>query len=172
MRIEQKYFRWLVHQTHLEEAWQKRYLGLFNEMHHKEFIWLVPHDDNRVGDGYSLRYEFLGGRHHTFPFGVSTLEVLVALSRRVAFNVVNGPEEAEWWAWKLIENLGLDQFEGIELTSEQRADINMILDRLIERTYKPNGEGGFFPLIHTDQDQTKVEIWYQMSAYILTVLGI
>jgi hypothetical protein len=51
-------------------------------------------------------------------------------------------------------------------------EIDDILTRLIERTYKPNGEGGFFPLPQTDEDQTKVEIWYQMSAYILTVVGI
>jgi hypothetical protein len=168
-RTEQTYFRWLVHQTHLEEVWQKRYLGLFNEMHHKEFVWLVPHDDNRIADGFELRYEFLNGRHHTFPFGVSFLEVLVALSRRVAFNAGGEPE---WWAWKLIENIGLDKVEGIELSPVDRIKINDALDRVIERRYKENGEGGFFPLPSTDEDQRKVEIWYQMSAYILTVVGL
>lgn len=168
-RIEQSYFRWLVHQTHLEEAWQKRYLGLFNEMHHKEFVWLVPHDDNRIGDGFELRYEFLDGRHHTFPFGVSFLEVLVALSRRVAFNAGGEPE---WWAWKLIENIGLDKVEGIELSPVDRAKINDTLDRVIERRYGQDGKGGFFPLPNPEEDQRKVEIWYQMSAYIMTVVGI
>jgi len=166
---EFRYFRWLVEQCHLEEEWQKRYLGLLNEMYHKRFVWLVPHDDNREADGYELRSEFMRGRHHSFPFGVSILEVLVALSRRVAFQVGGDPE---WWAWKLIENLGLDSMEGIELSPDQKAEINEVLDRLIERRYKPNGEGGFFPLPHTDEDQTKVEIWYQMIAYVLQVVGI
>jgi hypothetical protein len=97
------------------------------------------------------------------------LEVLVALSRRVAFNAGGEPE---WWAWKLIENIGLDKVEGIELSPVDRIKINDALDRVIERRYSENGEGGFFPLPSTDEDQRKVEIWYQMSAYIMTVVGI
>ena len=138
-------------------------------MHTKEFIWLVPGDDNRVADGYALRGEFLGGRHHAFPFGVSALEVLVALSRRVAFQL---DEEPEWWAWKLVENLGLDRFEGLEFTAGVTKRIDDILTRLIERQYKPNGEGGFFPMDNPKEDQTKLEIWHQMSAYVIIIMGL
>jgi hypothetical protein len=41
-----------------------------------------------------------------------------------------------------------------------------ILDAVIWRTYLPNGQGGFFPLIDFEEDQTQVELWYQMSAFI------
>jgi hypothetical protein len=165
---EQKYFIWLCEQIHLEESVRHNHIGMFSLLHQKEFIWLVPHDDNRVADGYALRDEFMKGVHHAFPFGVSTLEVLVGLSRRVAFQTEGEPE---WWAWKLIENLGLDKFEGNDF-DVFKDEVNEILDNLIYRRYKPNGEGGFFPLPNTDEDQTKVEIWKQMSTYVVKVVGI
>jgi len=37
---------------------------------------------------------------------------------------------------------------------------------LIWRDYHADGRGGFFPLTNPDTDQTKVEIWYQMNAYV------
>lgn len=167
--IENKYFEWLVNQTHLEEKWQLDHLELLDQMHRKEFIWLVPHDDNRVADGFGLRAEFMRGGHHAFPFGVSVLEVLVALSRRVAFQTDGEPE---WWAWKLIENLGLAKMKR-SVALENKKKIDDILEALIYRTYKPNGEGGFFPLgDKADKDQTKVEIWHQMTAYVIKVVGI
>jgi hypothetical protein len=41
-----------------------------------------------------------------------------------------------------------------------------ILDTCIWRTYQPDGQGGFFPLAWPEEDQTKVELWYQIAAYI------
>jgi hypothetical protein len=167
-KYEVRYFEWLVNQIHLEMDFRNQFIPLFDHLHRKEFIWLVPHDDNRVADGYALRAEFMGGVHHAFPFGVSTLEVLVGLSRRVAFQTDGEPE---WWAWKLIENLKLDKMKQ-DIAYEKKDKIDKILDDLIYRRYKPNGEGGFFPLPDTDDDQTKVEIWRQMSAYVVNVVGI
>jgi hypothetical protein len=40
------------------------------------------------------------------------------------------------------------------------------INRVLERTYKPNGEGGLFPLKNTCKNQKRVEIWYQMNSYI------
>jgi hypothetical protein len=41
-----------------------------------------------------------------------------------------------------------------------------IFERLIWRNYAPNGEGGFFPLENPREDQTQVELWYQMNSYV------
>ena len=43
--------------------------------------------------------------------------------------------------------------------------IDDILENWLWRTYEYDGSG-FFPLTTTEEDQTKVEIWYQMAAYI------
>jgi hypothetical protein len=44
--------------------------------------------------------------------------------------------------------------------------VNTILHDLIWRDYHPDGRGGFFPLQNPDVDQTKVEIWHQLNAYV------
>ncbi len=72
---------------------------------------------------------------------------------------------AQHWAWNLVKNLELDRFEG-KTTPEHRVIIDGILEQLIWRLYDTNGVGGFFPLAWPQQDQTKVEIWYQMAAYL------
>jgi len=167
---EEEYFQWLVSQIQIAQSDNrpKTYHELFERLHNKEFVWIIPNDDNRVADGFDLRAEFLRGSHYTFPFGVSVLEVIVALSRRLEFNA-EGP--AREWAWQLIKNLRLHKMAD-PLSFQKGRRIDEILDRLIWRTYKPNGVGGFFPLKDTDEDQTKIEIWYQMSAYIIDLRGL
>lgn len=132
-------------------------------MHEKQFTWTVPHDDNRVADARQLRHEF-SGADRMDPEVVSVLEVVVALSRRLSFDD-DGP--ADKWAWELIRNLGLHRRRFLDpLSTRQINEISDILDCLIWRRYEPSGLGGFFPLAHADRDQRKVEVWYQMAAYL------
>ena len=156
-RIDQSYFAWLISQIEIPN--NKTYAELFKRLHETEFVWIVPNDDNRVADGRVLRSEFTK-RELRYP--VSVLEVLVALSRRVAW-VAGGAESH--WAWILIENLQLDRSYD-PLTRGKRRRIENLLEALIWRTYERNGQGGFFPLNEPKEDQTKVEIWYQMHAFV------
>jgi hypothetical protein len=161
-QIDVEYYEWLKDQIEIPNG--KSYNDLFEIMHNLEFVWTVPNDDNRVQDGLDLRYEF--GQHlHLKPnlTGVTLLEVLVALSRRTAFTAGGNPEQ---WAWRLLKNLRLHK-KSDPLTVEKRARVNDILDALIWRTYQRDGRGGFFPLNHPEEDQTKVEIWFQMNKYVM-----
>lgn len=159
----ERYFQWLAEQVNVDVGGRpKEWDGLFRHIHSKDFIWTVPNDDNRIGDAIYLRLEFWDGR--PIPRrGVSTFEVMVALSRRLEF-VAGG--DRELWAGQLIKNLGLQKMFD-PLSSRKHDRIEEVLDTLIWRTYEPNGEGGFFPLKFAKEDQTKVEIWYQMNAYII-----
>jgi len=135
-------------------------------MHNVEFVWLVPNDDNRVEDCRELREEFLYQKKTKWDISlpwVTFLEVLVALSRRVAFNAGG---DAESWAWRLIKNLRLNKACD-PLTEAKIKRIEDTLYSLVWRTYHPSGKGGFFPLKYPDKDQTKLEIWDQMNAYII-----
>jgi hypothetical protein len=38
---------------------------------------------------------------------------------------------------------------------------------VIWRTYDRRGHGGLFPLQRSNRDQRRVEIWYQLSEYLL-----
>ena len=122
---------------------------------------MLDRDENRVVDGKDLRREFLDGRDYTWERGISVLEVLIALSRRTAFNACGTPQD---WAWKLLKHLKLTKStDPLEGRKAQR--VFDILETLIWRQYEPNGSGGFFPLKAPQRDQTEVEIWEQMQAY-------
>ena len=71
------------------------------------------------------------------------------------------------WFWHLIETLDLEQFNDRKYDDHAQEEIAEILDRVIWRTYAPNGDGGLFPLRNPTKDQRKVELWYQLNAYLL-----
>lgn len=162
-QLDYDYYTWLISQINIPT--EKSYGDLFDRMHNLEFVWTVPNDDNRVQDGLDLRPEFMGrsqGQGNLALAGVTLLEVLVSLSRRVAFTA--GGDERDW-AWRLIKNLKLNKMSD-PLTTENADRVEVILEALIWRTYHHDGRGGFFPLKQPKEDQTKVEIWYQMNAYV------
>ena len=161
-KTDYKYYEWLVSQV--ETPGDRTYNGLFERMHNFEFVWFVPNDDNRHQDGLDLRLEFLNGNAPTLHLaGATMLEILVSLSRRVAFTA--GGDERRW-AWKLLKNLKLNKMSD-PLTEAKAQRIDDILYAVVWRTYDRNGNGGFFPLKDSLDDQTKVEIWYQLNKYVI-----
>lgn len=170
--LDERYFDWLYAQVCSERARNpsKTYRNLLYILYTKEFVWLVPNDDNRAEDGKYLRFEFLeelgievDERDSLWlELGCSFLEFLVALSRRLEFET---DIDAGVWFHELLENLGLDGLN--DRVDISREDVYDVVDRVIWRTYEPNGQGGLFPLEHTSQNQREIEIWYQLSAYIL-----
>lgn len=170
------YLRWLAPQIRSDSDGHpgRTYFGLLDIMFEKEFVELVPNDSNRIGDGLDLRVEFCReinlSRREVAAFldkeqphpPCSFLEVLIGLSRRLAFNAGGIPEG---WAWTLMNNLTLHRItDPIGRGKFRRA--RDIMDVCINRQYSPDGVGGFFPLLHPLEDQTRIEIWYQMAAYI------
>ena len=164
-RFAERYFDWLASQVRVESnsPIPKEYGGLLKQLHGREFVWVVPNDDNRAVDALSLRREFWGEGNKYPRDGVSLLEVILALSRRLEFTAGG---EKEVWAGQLLKNLKLDRmFDPLTIRKANRVD--EIVDGLIWRTYERDGTGGFFPLKDIKEDQTKVEIWYQMNAYVM-----
>ena len=161
-QINYRYYEWLISQIDIPNG--KSYNDLFEKMHNLEFVWTVPNDDNRVQDGLDLRPEFANGKVSDLVLeGVTFLEVLIALSRRLAFTAGG---DARRWAWVLIKNLRFHKMAD-PLSEQKAAIVDDKLDAVIWRTYQRDGRGGFFPLRNTLEDQTKVEIWYQMNAYVI-----
>lgn len=171
-RLEQEYYVWLVSQIALPTN-GSIFHELLSRMHSTEFLWNGDHavagDHNRIEDARELRREFVGDRKiHVIPSGdgVSFLEVLIGLSRRTSY--ADGEQDSPWWAWKLIKNIRLNRM--IDPLSERQVHrIDLILEAVVWRTYREDGLGGFFPLKNPKHDQTKVEIWYQMNAYLIEI---
>lgn len=166
--LDELYFIWLYRQVADPNVKRPSYWNLLRQFFTKEFVWIVPNDDNRMEDGRDLRYEFAEdqGIQDVDPdwlrFGCSMLELMVGLSRRLAFEAEGEPAA---WFWELVGNLELAEYN--DEFNPYEGLVEMILDRVIWRNYERNGRGGFFPLKKAGRDQRKVEMWYQLSAYVL-----
>lgn len=165
--LEESYFSWLASQVVdlRERNKSKTFWTLLRQLHHKEFVWLIPNDDNRVEDGKELRYEFLQGAHIPpawVGLGCSFLELLIGLSRRLAFEAEGRPRD---WFWEMLENLQLNEYTDNDYPPAEVVD--EIMEMVIWRQYHPSGAGGIFPLRHPEGDQTKTELWYQLCYYVL-----
>ena len=166
--LTEDYLHWLESQLRDEHGnSNKSYWELLNVMFEKEFVFVVPMDDNRIVDGLDLRVEF-AHENRLRPNVLrdvrpcSFLEVLIGLSRRLAFAAGGQPPG---WAWELLGNLELHRMSD-PLTQPKHRKVQEIMDAAIWRTYAPDGTGGFFPLAWPEDDMTKVELWYQMNAYV------
>lgn len=170
--LDELYFTWLyslIGSVKLKNR-ARTHWSLARDLYRKEFIWLVPNDDNRVEDGKELRPEFLEscGIDDVDPawldLGCSMLEMLIALSRRLSFEAEGEPAV---WFWHLIETLDLAQYTDRNYDHIAQKVVDETLDQVIWRTYSPDGRGGLFPLRQANENQQEVEIWYQLSAYLL-----
>lgn len=169
--VDEVYFTWLTDRIDFDfgRTNGRTYIDLMGQLHSKEFVWVVPNDDNRLEDAMALRHQFVNDTGITNPgnllLGVpplSVLEVILGLSHRCAFAGGGTPPN---WAWRLIENLDLQNMA--DPVSTRKAErIDDILDTFIYRNYEPDGSGGLFPLTHPNGNQKEVEIWYQMNAYL------
>ena len=170
--LDQRYFEWLYQKVAPlnDRNPAHTYFHLLEQLYKREFVSRVPNDDNRAEDSRELRWEFLGEYdipeeiRHWAMMDASMLEVFIALGERMAFSSEGAPS---YWFWHVLDNLGLMEFQDAYYTDRAYAIIEGILDRVIHRTYSPNGQGGMFPLRHPRGDQRHVELWYQMSAYLL-----
>lgn len=168
--LDELYLKWLYSQVgnvKLKNP-SRTYWALLKQLYKKEFVWIIPNDDNRLEDGRDLRDEFVE-KYELYDvdpdwmsLGCSMLEMLIGLSRRLSFED-DGP--VDWWFWCLMRNLNLRGFT--DNTQFDIEDVDEVLDTVIWRTYEPDGRGGLFPLDDPEEDQREVEIWYQLSAYLL-----
>lgn len=155
---------------------------LLRYLYDTEFYSLIPNDGNRIGDGEHLRNIFIEERGPTgLPFlpkkerftrdGCCLLEVLIGLSYRLESELTGGRygRPAGEWFWVLIENLGLEWMDDVEFSIE--FDTFSMVERrvrtFLDRQYSTDGSGGLFPLKNPQKDQRRVELWYQMGAWVI-----
>lgn len=170
--LDRRYFDWLYSQ--IGPAKNNRnparsFWLLAEQLFKKQFNWHTPNDDNRIEDGKDLRDLFLEDIHAErnqswLDQECSMLEIMVALSRSIEFE---SSHDAYYWFWRMIENLNLRIYTDDKYDDDVHFIVDDALNIVIDRTYLYDGTGGLFPLRHSKEDQRNVEIWYQMSAYLL-----
>lgn len=160
--LEELYFQWLARP--ILDSWEVQGLDEVNlkTIHRMKFDAIVTNDLNRALDGVALREEFLyehGVKSSPWEiqgwlmFPCTMLEMLIALADRAAFQTDKSPE---FWFGIFMKNLRINE-----------SSLYHALQRLNERQYDYDGTGGLFPLRNPLEDQRGVELWYQMSAYIM-----
>jgi hypothetical protein len=170
--LDELYFDWLYRQVADPEQ-DLTFWNVLRVLYKTPFAWHVPNDENRVADAKALRERFIdtqGIRLHRedrdwADMGCSMLEVIVALAERLEFEADKG--RAHYWFWVLMDNIGLSGYDDSHFDEEVKEHVQEVLEMVIQRYYEPNGHGGFFPLERPYQDQREVELWYQLSAYVL-----
>ena len=141
-------------------AYRRGYDMLMEQLHNTAFIFLIPFDKNREGDGLYLRKSMAIRDNRP----CSVLEMLVAFSGRAYREYFAGyvDSEAEMF-WLLLHNLDLDRYANVTYDDVEVAEI---LDCWLNRRFRADGYGSIFPLKRPAQDQRRIEIWAQMNNYI------
>ena len=173
IEMKNDYFEWMCSLI----ASDKRDRRLLMNLHDVAFAYILPMDSNRAEDGIELRYRF--GRENGYDERIvatylddrdcSVLEMMIALAIRcedIMYDPDTGDKTARWF-WVMIDSLGLTNMTG-ERYNKQYVDAT--IDILLNREYKRNGEGGLFTVENCDVDMRSIEIWYQMSKYLNTIL--
>lgn len=168
--ITDEYFEWLMYVAALSNGYTK----LARTLHQIQFYSIVRNDDNRGEDGKVLRKIFenetLYRDYSCLDKECSMLEMLIGLAIRMESILEDSDEEDRTikWFWEILNNAGLSKFSDIDWNSLGGADaVTEIVRDILERKYSRSGDGGLFPLKAPKKDQRKVEIWYQLSAYLL-----
>ena len=178
--LMERYFNYLAGLVESERALPDP-IGLYilRTLYKRSFWSMTPNDDNRSSDGLVLRevYKRETGDDSPDILGSCTmLEMMIGLARRMEQEMKDGlPDEENTtgrWFWEMIRNLGLysaaDDLAGMGMQAEGLIDlVNSKVDTVLERGYDSYGRGGLFPLKHYVTDQRRVEIWFQMQAWLM-----
>ena len=176
MRIKDKvksdYFKWM-YDLMCEGRFAKTitYYQLFTFLHDTEFIYSIPHDENRAEDGIELRYRFCSlhdceDLEYCLDGPCSVLEMMVALAIRCEERIMSDPEKGDrtaQWFWSMVRSLGLSSMTDYNYNEWL---VNDVITRFLERDYDPDGNGGLFTIKQWDRDARDAEIWHQLMAYL------
>lgn len=135
---------------------------------------LLPLDVNRALDGENLRWRWSGDcdvpqyivMEYIDDGPCTILEMMVALAIRMEDDIMYDPEygnRTALWFGDMIRSLELDQMTDENFDAEY---VGYCINRLLTRTYDPDGKGGLFTLENPVGDCRKAEIWYQMNWYL------
>jgi hypothetical protein len=170
-RTNQLYLDWLFALVESARPGQT-FLSLFRALHRTKFMAdnRVPLDNNRVSYAIGLRLEFFqtAGIQDTEYFEedrISMLELLMQLAYDMG-EITSREDNIPSYFFELLENLGIcipdDAYIDTDSTDTL---VYLVLQKVIKRRYASHGL--LFPLRHPEADQRRVELWFQMNAYLI-----
>lgn len=174
-RVQNDYFEWMYDLVTGDRYSENiSYRKLIMQLHNREFISVMPRDDNRAENGKHLRYRFALSNHldeDLLDIGPCTiLEMMIALAIRCEEEIMDDPDvgnRTAQWFWNMISNLGLG---GMMDDQYDRNQVDDILTTFLNREYEPDGRGGLFRIRNCKHDLRDVEIWCQMCWYLNNIV--
>lgn len=171
---DSEYFWWLATKVANKRAIENNCGLLLYKLYSTEFKVLVSGDNNRIDDVEDLREEFESENGYTYSdipeIPCTVLELIYSLSGRIVHILGDNFGDPSNWFWILVNNLVQDSeyFSNVNLLRKVNIqhELDDILGIFVNRKYNFDGSGGIFPLKSPKKDQKKVEIWYQMQAYL------
>lgn len=172
------YFNWMYRLVFREEDDKSMsYQKLLHHLDRTEFVYTIPLDGCRAEDGINLRYRF--GHEGRVPQAkiaryldvrpCSILEMMVALALRcedIMEDNVFG-DRVPLWFHDMLVSLHLTEMDDY---GYDPVYVDYVLNRFLDREYRPNGDGGLFTVHCYRGDMRSIEIWYQMCAYTNDIL--
>lgn len=180
--LEAEYYEWIFG---LACKWTKpygRYKKLIAQLQETTFTWIVPNDKHRASDGMSFRYNFVDymdelGKYVTeddvddrIIHPCTVLEMMMALASRIENQLMWDPDlgdRSPLWFFQMLETSGLSYYTD---TKYSKHEVSLILDDVLNRRYKEDGDGGFFYVENPDKDLREVELWWQCNWHMHDIL--
>lgn len=167
-RNKKKYLKFLMD---IVDTSEDDYGMLFNKLLDIPFVYFVGNDDNRAVDGLNLRFEYeeeYGKVHELDEDECSLLEMFIALARRCDVDMMYDEDygnRVPHWFWLMMDNIGLSDFDNFNYDEDL---IEKLCDKFNYRKYTKEGKnGGAFPISRPKEDLRDVELWFQMSWYMI-----
>lgn len=165
---ERLYFQWLCDFVHDPQS-NIKYTYLLRRLHEIEFRWVLLLDKNRNSDGLGLRQRYT--RVTGLDSGLSSehcsvLEMILALCLRTEESLTADDaygNRTSYWFWLIMTNLKLGYMDDDNYDEHY---VDNVINALLDRRYKPNGEGSIVTLENPKRDLRRVEFWYQLMWYL------
>ena len=169
--IEREYFEWLCGLIPRKASYE----NLLGYLYKTPFIWIIDMDSNRARDGLTLRHEYAVERNDLdielyFTGPCNVLEMMIALSIRGSRDYIGSIEEGcsvEDIFWSMIDTMHLTNMTD---SNYKHLYVSNRVDEMLNRAYKPNGDGGLFKIKEKDADVRGIEIWKQFTWYMYELI--
>ncbi len=165
-----EYFEWLFKIATNDKS--RRYRELCGFLFSKDFYYTNEYDANRVGDGLNLRERFIDEHRMSFMdmqalrgFKCSVLEMMIGLVLRCDETIMRDASHGDrtsLWFYKMICSLHLDMMDDEHFDEDY---CNVAIERMLNRQYLSNGDGGLFTVRKQNVDMRKEEYWYQAMIF-------
>lgn len=172
MDIKKEYFNHLIDIVCDKKHKKVDYIPLLDLLYSIPFTITMEMDENRVSDGEFLRKRWLqdedlyGYLSEFDDEKVTVLEVLIGIAERYEYqvgNIMEGDLTSERF-WELLHNLDIEKYSA---DNYKPLNIKEKVRNWMARKYKKDGSGSIFPVKSYKKDMKSLQIWDQMSIYIM-----